>query len=289
MHGLQFRLTDLAIKALIKRQHMHVKPSSPPRLAAIAKEHVGIAIASTGLYESDEIDLVRRLLSAENLSQTVMLDIGANIGNHACALAPFVSRVLAFEPNPPTAALLKANALLNNFSSVTVHEVGLAESDAELPYGIVEDGNDGSGSFAGGLSTKTLPVRNGDSFLAKHEPMIAESGQRIGFIKCDVQGFERDVFAGLSQTLRKHQPVIMFESDSQGDGMASWRVLQECGYANLMQVRAPGDTSGKLAREWARMRKGTACWLENIDTVPDGHCNLMASVRPLPRELFPPG
>jgi FkbM family methyltransferase len=286
MHGLQFRLTDLAIKALIKRQHARVRSSAPPRLAAIATEHVGIAIASTGLYEFDEIDLIRRLLAAENLSKTVMLDIGANIGNHACALAHQFSRLLAFEPNPPTAALLRANALLNSLLQVTVHEVGLAETDAELPYGIVEDGNDGSGSFTAGLSAKSLPVRNGDAFLTRYEPQIADGSQRIGFVKCEVQGFERDVFSGLSQILKRDKPVIMFESDSHADGLAAWNVLQGVGYQNLARLRAPGDDRSKLGREWQRLRRGSACWLEKVDHLPAGHCNLLASARPLPEELF---
>jgi FkbM family methyltransferase len=286
MQSLPFRLTDLAIKALIKNQHARVRAGAPPRLAAVATEHVGIAIASTGLYEADEIDLVRKVLVASNLQDTVMLDIGANIGNHTCALASHVGRVLAFEPNPPTAALLRANALLNDLPQVTVHEVGLAEVDAELPYGIVEEGNDGSGAFGVSPSGKTLPVRNGDAFLARHERRIADGNQRIGFIKCDVQGFERDVFAGLSNTLRVHQPIIMFESDNHADGMASWKVLQACGYHNLARIRAPGDDLGKLAREWQRLRQGTACWLEPIDALPPAHCNLLASARSLPTELF---
>jgi FkbM family methyltransferase len=275
------RLTDLTIKFLIKRQHRRLASRKYPRLAAIAAEHVGLAIAAGGLYEPDEIDLVRRIAASENLSGTVMLDIGANIGNHSCALASSFSEILAFEPNPPVAALLRANALMNGLTTINVHEVGLSNEDAELSFGIAEAGNDGSGSFAEGGNEKTLPVRRGDDYLRKHMPGLTPATRRIGFIKCDVQGFEQAVFDGLSQTLAAHQPLIMFESENREAGEASWAVLTKAGYSHRARIRAPGDDSGKLAREWARFRRGTQCWLEPVEAIPEKHCNLIVSAKPL--------
>ncbi|MFM9975547.1 MAG: hypothetical protein ACKVON_13360, partial [Beijerinckiaceae bacterium] len=91
-----------------------------------------------------------------------------------------------------------------------------------------------------------------------------------------------DVFAGLSETLGAHQPLIMFESENRAAGEASWAVLAQAGYRNRARIRAPGDDSGKLAREWARFRQGTACWLEPVNAIPDGHCNLIVSANALP-------
>jgi FkbM family methyltransferase len=275
---LRSRATDLSIKFLTRRQHGRLAARHYPRLAVVPSEHVGLAITAGGLYEPDEIALIQRIAAATGLQNSVMLDIGANIGNHACALAPSFARVLAFEPNPPVAALLRANALINGLSNITVHEVGLADHDAELSFGIAEAGNDGSGSFAEGKGGKTLPVRHGDTYLAAHARDLHPAGLRIGFIKCDVQGFERDVFAGLAQTLAAHRPLVMFESENRRDGEASWAVLAKAGYTNLARIRAPGDDQSKLAREWARFRHGTGCWLEPVTTIPDRHCNLIVSV-----------
>jgi FkbM family methyltransferase len=275
------RSTDLAIKQLVRRQHRRAAARGFPRLAVVPAEHVGLAVTAGGLYEPDEIDLVKRLAAAGALPGTAMLDIGANIGNHTCALAPVFEHIVAFEPNPPIGALLKANVLLNNLANITIHEVGLSDADAELPFGLGEAGNDGSGSFAAGISDKTLPVRKGDDFLARHEPKIASGAVRLGFIKCDVQGFEKDVFSGLVRTLRAHQPVIMFESESRAEGSGAWAHLQAAGYTHLASIRSPGDQGGKLAREWARFRQGTGCTLEPVSELPDGHCNLLASTAAL--------
>jgi hypothetical protein len=42
-------------------------------------------------------------------------------------------------------------------------------------------------------------MRRGDDYLKKHAPELVAMKQRIGFIKCAVQGFEPDVFAGLGE------------------------------------------------------------------------------------------
>jgi FkbM family methyltransferase len=278
---LRARATDLSIKFLTRRQHGHLASRRYPRLAVVPSEHVGLAVTAGGLYEPDEIALVQRIAAAAGLRNSAMLDIGANIGNHACALAPSFARVLAFEPNPPVAALLRANALINGLSNITVNEVGLADRDAELSFGIAEAGNDGSGSFAESTGEKTLPVRHGDTYLAAHAPDLDPAGLRIGFIKCDVQGFERDVFAGLAGTLSAHRPLVMFESENRRDGEASWAVLAKAGYTHLARIRAPGDDQGRLAREWSRFRHGTGCWLEPVSTIPDRHCNLIVSAEPV--------
>ncbi len=275
------RLVDLAIKFLITHQHKRLAPLGYPRLAAVASEHIGLAIAATGLYEVDEIALVKQLAAALDLGGTVCLDIGANIGNHACALRASFADMICFEPNPPVAALLRANLLMNGYGDVVLHEVGLAEEDAELPFGIEEPGNDGSGAFAAGGEGRTLPVRQGDAFLARHAPDLDPVRKRIGFVKCDVQGFERHVFTGLKGTLAAHRPVVMFESEGRAEGDASWSVLREAGYAHIARIRSNGDDKGKLGREWARLSGGSACWLEPLSAMPDGHCNLMVSTERL--------
>ncbi len=277
---LQTRLTDLATKFLIRRQHRRLAPLGYPRLAVVPAEHIGLAVAATGLYEADEIALIKGLVASLGLADTVCLDIGANIGNHACALRPSFAGLIAFEPNPPVAALLRANLLMNGHRDVVVHEVGLAEADAELPFGVAEAGNDGSGAFAAGGGV-TLPVRNGDSYLAAHAPDLDPARRRIGFVKCDVQGFERHVFAGLRRTLQAHRPLIMFESEGRDEGEASLEVLRDAGYAHVSRIRSPGEGKGKIAREWTRLVDGGGCRLEPLAVIPDGHCNLLVSTEPL--------
>ncbi len=65
-----------------------------------------------GYYEKRELEaLARALFSRSTSPMSTALDIGANIGNHAAFLSNHFGRVIAFEPNPMVACLLKANAM----------------------------------------------------------------------------------------------------------------------------------------------------------------------------------
>lgn len=275
LHYLQDRAGDLLLKRIISGRAKRYRAGAP-RLAAVPSEHVGVAIASNGLYERAEIDLLLRVIASEALNGTIMLDIGANIGNHVCALAGGFAEAWAFEPNPPVAALLKANILMNGLENVRVCEVGLGAEDAELPFGVAEAGNDGTGSFAKGGDSKTLPVRQGDRFIAAIAAETAADA-RIGFIKCDVEGFEASVFEGLRETLRRHRPVVMFESGSAELGGAAWGQLQVAGYTRLERIASAGDdTANRWLREVKRMTTGNACHLVPVDAPPERECNLIA-------------
>ena len=168
--------------------------------------------------------------------------------------------------------------LLSGSANVRLHEVGLGREDAELSFGLIEDGNDGSGSFVSGKGGKTLPVRKGDRFIAAHEPDLASGAKRIGFVKCDVESFEAEVFGGLRMTLSQHKPLVTFESNRKAAGEEAWAELRAAGYDTLHVLRETGDDSSKIIQEVKRLAGGYTAWLETRPSIPDRRCNLVASV-----------
>ena len=77
-------------------------------------DFVSSHIIRHGYYERRELEaLARSVFTGPGGagSGSTALDIGANIGNHAAFLSNHFSRVIAFEPNPMVACLLKANAM----------------------------------------------------------------------------------------------------------------------------------------------------------------------------------
>src|SRR5690606_17266399 len=68
------------------------------RITVFRNDHVGDKIARHGLYEKENLLLLLKLL--EQLPQAVVLDVGANIGNHTLAFATRATEVHAFEPIP---------------------------------------------------------------------------------------------------------------------------------------------------------------------------------------------
>jgi FkbM family methyltransferase len=179
--------------------------------------------------------------------------------------------------------LLEANVVLSGCKNVEVKRVGLGPKDAMLPFAPDMEGNDGHGSFAiKGATTVSLPVRNGDELLSEVDPEISSGQRPIGFIKCDVEGFEASVFAGLENTLTRHSPIIVFESDQHGPGAEAFEVLKRCGYQYLYAIRETGDNiSSRFRRELKRLASRYQFWLEPLDEVPAFWSNVIVTKTPL--------
>ncbi len=274
--GALFRLRDLAIKALVRSQWKSLRSTSP-RLAVVPHEHVGLAVLTNGLYEREELDCLSQMIRAQGLADGICLDIGANIGNHAVIWSRLFETVLCFEPNPQMGAILRANLALNDCGNVHVIEVGLGPDDAELPFSFHEEGNDGTGTFAKGMGDRSLPVRHGDRLI----DTLELGGTAITFVKCDVEGFERSVFEGLAETLRRHRPVIVFESNSAQVGEQSWDLLRSVGYDQLYALQHTAQSASPFLREVTRLFQGHRCWLEPVQAPPAHAVNLVVSARPL--------
>lgn len=141
------------------------------------------------------------------LDKPVVMDVGANLGGHSLAMAPFADEIHAFEPFQPLADHVKALAARNSRTNIVVHEFGLGDESSEKEYYLdTASANSGTGSFfadhAGAPQAAKLRVVRGDEW----------AGERtIDFVKVDVEGFEGFVLAGLRETLARSEPVILME------------------------------------------------------------------------------
>lgn len=176
------------------------------RITVFRNDHVGDKIAAKGLYEKENLELILHLL--RKLPQPVVLDIGANIGNHTLAFATVASHVHAFEPIPRIQALLRQNVEQNSLGNVTLHPLALSDNEDDATIHMVKTGNVGASSFhKSGEETEAVTVqcRCGDSLLA-------ELGvERVDLVKIDVEAHELYVLRGLLNTLQQQRPIITME------------------------------------------------------------------------------
>src|SRR5687768_6707932 len=87
------------------------------KITVFRNDHVGDKISHTGMYEKENVQFLLGLL--QRISEPVVLDIGANIGNHTLAFATCAKHVFAFEPIPAIYKLLSMNVAQNNLANVT--------------------------------------------------------------------------------------------------------------------------------------------------------------------------
>jgi len=176
------------------------------RITVFSNDLIGNKIARQGLYEKENLQLMLALLS--RIPEPVVLDIGANIGNHTLAFATRAARVHAFEPVPRIHALLCRNVEDNALGNVTLHALALSDQAGSDTIHMREAGNLGASSFdQRGANTEAVIVDKavGDNYLA------AQGVAHVDLIKIDVEAHEVYVLRGLMQTLRRDLPVLTLE------------------------------------------------------------------------------
>jgi FkbM family methyltransferase len=137
----------------------------------------------------------------------VVLDIGANIGCTTILFAQNAREVISFEPSPTTFKYLQLNIRRANFRNVQLHNVGLGTQDEDLTLTFAATNR--AGAFvsnqtpaSAGHIVENIHIKRGDSYI---------KSTRVDFIKIDVEGFERDVLRGLTDTIRRNRPTVVSE------------------------------------------------------------------------------
>lgn len=157
-------------------------------------------------YEKQDADMMEALLDDGD----TFFDIGANIGWYSInlALSRRRSAFHAFEPLPRTFSQLRRNVELNAVGNVAIHNFGFSQEAATLEFFYYPEGsgNASSRNLSGRDDVQT--VRCDVRRLDDH---VAETGARVDFIKCDVEGAELLVFRGGMQTIERDRPVIFSE------------------------------------------------------------------------------
>jgi FkbM family methyltransferase len=141
------------------------------------------------------------------------IDIGANVGIFTRYLSRRFQTTHAIEPIPYLAMRLDRCFA----SGVKIYNNAIGESDGDI---ILRTPLDANGNRMDALSTVSSS-NNFDLFGHSGEietkvkigklSSIVKTERRVGFIKIDVEGFERAVLSGSIDFLAEHKPLIMME------------------------------------------------------------------------------
>lgn len=208
-----------------------------------------------------------------------ILDIGANFGYSATTIWAAGSRsmILSFEPNPWHIPCLEQIKALRG-QTFDFLQIGLAASEGDIRFVMpVVEGTGISGLSSAAIESETdwaIP-ENVVNYMMTYVPDVAlptlqfsEVRWRvapldtvlrthrfsipldtISAIKIDVEGFEADVIAGATATLRQHKPVLLIEGANRVPDVVSQ--LTDLGY-----LYADFDGDGVVLSEATSTRTG---------------------------------
>lgn len=133
------------------------------RMRLDPSQYIDERIFVDGIYERRFLEFLRQRIRPGG----VMLDVGANIGNHALYLRDLFSEVHCFEPSPRVAGRLEENIGLNRAANVRVHPLGLGASEAMIPFSNNENLALGKFLYGEQDGSTLLPVKTGDKWVAE--------------------------------------------------------------------------------------------------------------------------
>jgi FkbM family methyltransferase len=195
------------------------------------------------MYEPGTTHVVKNLLRPGMIA----IDVGANIGYYSRVFARLVGkrgRVLAFEPDPETFAILERNA--RKFTQVECHNAAVVESPRRAVLYRAE--NPGTSSLwatstrGGPIGTVTVEAVALDSLLQGVQPNL---------VKIDVEGAELEVLQGARDLISRSRELhLIIECNRDcllGRGLDTASLVEyvhELGF----ETRAIDEETGSLRR-----------------------------------------
>lgn len=158
-------------------------------------EAVSEAIRQAGdFYEADMLDELRERFP----TQRTIVDVGANIGNHAAYWTAFVphTELHAFEPVPDNYELLLLNA-----PGAVCHPSALSDDTRRVAMAV--DWQNMGRSHVARHGEYKVVARTLDSFGLDD----------VTLVKIDTEGHERQIVFGARQTIARCHPAIVVEDE----------------------------------------------------------------------------
>lgn len=178
------------------------------RYSGNSKNGIDSHILYYGAYEKPILYLLRDV--AQRLSDPVFIDIGANTGQHSLFMSQYAVQVHAFDPYKPVIDRFKHLRAINHIDNITIHQVGLGAKQEEVTFFEPVEDNLGVGTVVAqvrehGQKETTIEIVKGDAFFKQH------AISKVDVVKIDIEGYEKQALEGLSETVKKNRPVIVFE------------------------------------------------------------------------------
>jgi FkbM family methyltransferase len=165
------------------------------------------------MSEEDEEDLV--MLKNFIREGDHVLDIGAHIGIYTMFLSRYVStsgKVYSFEPIPETYHFLENNIKKLNLNNVTALNTAVSDYSGKVLMEVPKYYKTGDNYYEAKIvSSAAKDLKSFEVDCSTLDQLFIKYNFQTAFIKCDVEGFEWNVFKCAESLLKKTGPVLLIE------------------------------------------------------------------------------
>ncbi len=192
--------------------------------------YIGRQLDVLGYYSENEVQTLLGLVT----SNSIVVDVGANIGAITVPLARKAAMVYAFEVQPEIDAILRRNAKLNRLGRKIVgcnRAVGAKDGWVEVPRYDMDapDMNTGAIPVVEVPSRPWPPAFPADAIIVEMAPLddLIFVLDWIDLIKIDVEGMEGDVIRGAKRIIEECQPILYVENNVESSPEDSVRLIRQ--------------------------------------------------------------
>ncbi len=202
-----------------------------------------------------------RFLASRLRPGMTVVDVGANYGYYTLLFGGSVvpgGQVIAVEPNPAIARVLRQNVELNGFAGYTaIHEVALGDRQEAAMRFFVPQGEPKNGLLAQHVvdrpgETIEVPMTTLDEILGE---------RRVDLIKIDAEGGEPGIIMGMKGTMARCRPAVLVEFNAaryQDAGAVLDMLLDVYGRAHDISFEGKAE---RISREAILSEKVGEDWL----------------------------
>lgn len=189
--------------------------------------------------------------------QSVVIDVGANVGDSAI---PFLKKgitTICLEPSTYFFSYLERNVKQNNFQDKAILIRKFVSNNPVKTNLFIKNGT------ATSIATvkESNSIEDVESFVTLDEILESNGEKNISLVKIDTDGFDHDVIMSGLIGLRKRKPILFFENlvnaENQGGYLSAYKELESIGYSgiavfdnfgNMILGKASWDDVGSLNR-----------------------------------------
>jgi FkbM family methyltransferase len=194
--------------------------------------YIGGALIKTGEYSEPE---VQKLLSLVD-KDSVVIEVGANIGSISVPLANKVALLVCFEPQAAICKLLAQNLARNvpdghaayNQMAVGAKAGRAAMQPIDLNAPNINSG--GIGILKYTVNREGWGLQSGDAVEVTTLDDHCTGFHRVDLIKIDVEGMECDVIDGAAGIIKKFKPLLWVENDRDEHSQKLIEKIRALGY-----------------------------------------------------------
>jgi FkbM family methyltransferase len=216
------------VAALANRQVIDLENAAARQRLFLTNTDAGIFVLKSGDLISEFVafqgcwdsHLTPVLEDVARKRQGTAVDVGAHLGLLSAAMAKYFRRVISFEPNDFNYRLLVANMSLNRLLHVECNKTPLFSKAVDLSLGKSEDQEiplpikstkDFDGFAASNLGAYSFTQEGTGIFAATARTLDSYALDDVAFLKIDAQGADGEIVRGAVDTIRRCQPVVVFE------------------------------------------------------------------------------